>query len=496
MTKVVSAAVAALHGLRFPRQLRTQRLVVGADTSTKQAVPRFNFHRAAAQFKGKDVLSYRPPRDAWMPFPVLSNAWRPDADRGLRDSPCHAPLAAQSSTALSRIAIPTRIIRLLSGRLRRSRAAGADLVSLSAAWEALPIAILVVDRHGRMVLANGQAEMLFGYQHGDLIGAPVDLLVPVRHADSGRASSGELFRSLQEKACGPAQDLFARRRDGTQFPVELVLNTFRFERESASLMVVVDRTERYELHRNRQELAHLTRVSTLGEMASSLAHELNQPLTAILSNVQAAQRFMADDAVDLAEVREILTDIVEDSGRASEVIRRIRAFVKKDELELGPLDLAGVLRDVVILVHSDAIVRGIRVTLDARENLPAVRGDRVQLQQVVLNLLLNAFDAVNDCPSADRVVSLAVKSDRDGMVCIAVHDRGHGLTIDKLDKIFKPFFTSKPHGLGLGLSISRSIIDMHGGRIWAENNVDKGATFHVVLPSEGGAELGRSEQLS
>jgi two-component system sensor kinase FixL len=165
------------------------------------------------------------------------------------------------------------------------------------------------------------------------------------------------------------------------------------------------------------------------------------------------------------------------------VIRRIRAVVKKGDLDVIPLDLASVMRDVVALVHSDAIVRGTRVTLDIDAALPPVRGDRVQLQQVMLNLLLKAFDAMNEVPPVDRMVCVTLKPADRGMVLIAVRDRGHGLTADKLDKIFKPFFTSKPQGLGLGLSISRSIIDMHRGRLWAENNNDRGATFYVALPS-------------
>ncbi|EIM95855.1 PAS/PAC sensor signal transduction histidine kinase, partial [Paraburkholderia hospita] len=270
--------------------------------------------------------------------------------------------------------------------------------------------------------------------------------------------------------------------NGTEFQVEIGLNAFHFNDDSVTLAFIIDRTERYELERNRRDLAHLTRVSTVGQLASSLAHELNQPLTAILSNVQAAQRFLAADPIDLAEVREILNDIVQDDYRASEVIRRIRAVVKKGDLEVVSLDLAGIIRDVVMLVRSDAIVRGTRVTLDIEDDLPPVSGDKVQLQQVMLNLLLNAFDAMNDVPPVDRVVSVTLRHESKNMVCIAISDRGHGLTADKLDKIFKPFFTSKPQGLGLGLSISRTIIGMHRGRIWAENNIDRGATFLVALP--------------
>jgi two-component system sensor kinase FixL len=230
----------------------------------------------------------------------------------------------------------------------------------------------------------------------------------------------------------------------------------------------------------------------VGQLTASLAHELNQPLTAILSNVQAAQRFLTADPIDLDEVREILNDIVQADYRASEVIRRIRAVVKKGDLEVVSLDLAGIIRDVVLLVRSDAIVRGTRVTLEIEDDLPSVRGDKVQLQQVMLNLLLNAFDAMNDMPPVDRVVSVTLMRESSNTICIAIRDRGHGLTVDKLDKIFKPFFTSKPQGLGLGLSISRTIIDMHHGRLWAENNIDRGATFFVTLPVGNATEQDES----
>jgi two-component system sensor kinase FixL len=193
-------------------------------------------------------------------------------------------------------------------------------------------------------------------------------------------------------------------------------------------------------------------------------------------------------------VREILDDIVKDDYRASEIIRRIRTAVKKGGLDVAPLDLSGVIRDVIHLVHSDAIVRGTHVTLDLESGLPPVRGDKVQLQQVILNLLLNAFDAMKDVPPVDRTVSVTLRSEGDNKLCIAVRDRGHGLTADKLDKIFRPFVTSKPNGLGLGLSISRTIVDMHLGRLWAENNVEGGATFYVTLPRGDATDHDRSRQ--
>src|SRR5690349_9315787 len=341
--------------------------------------------------------------------------------------------------------------------------------------ECLPVASVVFDEHGVIVLANAQAERLFDYSRGVLAGACVGLVAPALSHEH-RAGAAHPGRS----AGTSTRSLRARRRDGSEFSAEIAASAIRYEGRIATVAFITDMTERFELERNRRELAHLTRISTMGELAASLAHELNQPLTAILSNGQAAQRFMDQAPIDLAEVRDILKDIVDDSGRASEVIRRMRAFVKKEEQQqLANLDVGGLLRDVALLVHGDAVARGIHVSHVIDDGLPPVRGDKVQLQQVLLNLLLNAFDAVSECGASDRVVALFARPDGEGRVRIAVRDRGHGQTADKLECIFKPFVTSKPQGLGLGLSISRSIVQIHGGRLWAENNFDQGMTFYV-----------------
>jgi signal transduction histidine kinase len=237
-----------------------------------------------------------------------------------------------------------------------------------------------------------------------------------------------------------------------------------------------------DLRRNREQLAHVTRISTMGELAASLAHELNQPLTAILSNAQAAQRFINAKPTDLKEVREILEDIVRDNRRAGAVIHRMRALVKKEELEFAPINIASVIGDVVQLVHSDGILRGIRVDIECQDGLPSVRGDGVQLQQVVLNLLINAFDAMKEATTKEPNVKVRAKTTGEGTVEISVRDHGSGLTSDKLAQIFQPFYTTKRDGLGMGLPISRSIIEAHGGRLWAESNLDLGATFHFTLP--------------
>jgi signal transduction histidine kinase len=236
------------------------------------------------------------------------------------------------------------------------------------------------------------------------------------------------------------------------------------------------------IQRHYQELAHVSRVAMMGELAVSLAHELNQPLTAILSNAQAAQRFLSAASPALDEVHGILADIVEDDQRAGEVIHRLRGLLKKGEVELLPLNLNQVIQEVIRLLHSDAIIRHVRVELELDAGLPQVWGDRVQLQQVVLNLMLNGFDAMVDRDPKEREMVVRTQQLDAYTVLVAVQDCGSGLETDKLEQIFEPFYTTKVEGLGMGLSICRSIVAVHGGRLWAENNPHRGTTFSFTLP--------------
>jgi signal transduction histidine kinase len=242
------------------------------------------------------------------------------------------------------------------------------------------------------------------------------------------------------------------------------------------------RTEAELLH-TRAELAHMMRVSTLGELSGSLAHELNQPLAAILSNAQAAQRFMASgNETDLQEVREILGDIVLSDKHAGDVIRRMQSMVRKDTVDAAPLDMAAAVNEVLLLLHSDAVLRRVNVSLQVEPGLPMVMGNRIQLQQVVLNLLLNAFDAMKDSDVNARIVVLAIAREDEQMLKVTVTDIGHGLAEDTRARVFEAFYSTKPNGLGMGLSISRSIVEAHRGRLWAENNSGRGATFCFTVP--------------
>ena len=252
--------------------------------------------------------------------------------------------------------------------------------------------------------------------------------------------------------------------------------------------VMIDITERKqaeeEIQQQRQLLTHLTRVSTLGELSGALAHELSQPLTSILSNAQAAQRFMDHEPVDLAEVRDILKDIVDDDRRAGSVIRRWRTLLRKGETQLHPLDLNEVTNDVLRLAHSELIAHRVTVTTRLTQGLPVVMGDRVGLQQVLLNLIVNACDAMKHNEPARRHLTVSTERDEADAVQVAIADRGDGIPVDRIERVFEPFFTTKENGLGLGLSICRSIVAAHGGRLWVDNNADRGATFFFALSAQ------------
>jgi len=237
--------------------------------------------------------------------------------------------------------------------------------------------------------------------------------------------------------------------------------------------------------RSRQELAHFTRVSTMGELAASLAHELNQPLTGILTNAQAARRFLDASPPDLAELRSILADIIEDDRRAGEVIHRLRELLSKGEFQLHLLDLNTLIRDVAKLVASDALIRNVTLVFELAPGPLGVSGDRVHLQQVILNLLLNAMEAMAECPGGDRTVVVRTETGVAGTVEVAVRDAGTGLREGTENLVFEPFYTTKSAGMGMGLSIARSIMEAHRGRVWATNNPAHGATFHLSLPRAG-----------
>ncbi|HKZ07859.1 MAG TPA: ATP-binding protein [Methylomirabilota bacterium] len=240
-----------------------------------------------------------------------------------------------------------------------------------------------------------------------------------------------------------------------------------------------------ERQRLRRDLAHVGRVSTMGELTASLAHELNQPLTSILSNAQAAEELLQADRPNLAEVREIVQDIVRADKRASEVIQRLRGLLRKGSVEPSSLDINELVDEVAGLASADAILRDVVIELELAPALPSIWGDRVQLQQVVLNLLLNGLDAMSEADGGARRLTLRTGAEGPDGVRVTVRDSGTGIDQVDLDRIFDPFYSTKATGMGMGLAIARSIIVAHRGRLEARNNPEGGATFSFVLPVSG-----------
>jgi signal transduction histidine kinase len=251
--------------------------------------------------------------------------------------------------------------------------------------------------------------------------------------------------------------------------------------------VIRERDESEEaLHDQRNQLAHVTRLATIGELSGALAHELRQPLTSILANAQAAAVLLARDPVNLAEVREMLSDIAHHDQQAANVVASLRTFIKEGTPQFEPLAVDAVVRDALALGRTSLEIWGVDVQTQIAAGLPRVRGDAVQLLQVMLNLVVNGCEAMSDRPVGDRRLRLRVAGRNGaGEVEVVIADNGVGLPSGAEDRVFEPFFTTKDKGLGLGLSIGRSIVTGHGGRLWAENNPEGGATLHIVLPAEG-----------
>ena len=352
--------------------------------------------------------------------------------------------------------------------------------------EAAPSAMIMITPTGEIALVNAQAESIFGYSRNQLVGQRIEILVPEQDCFAAQRARAMDGAGSGGGNGGGGRELFGMRKDGTRVPLEIGLNPVRTSRGTFLLASVTDVTARLQAEadakQQRDELAHLSRVAMLGELSGSLAHELNQPLTAILSNAEAAQRFLSQQPADLQEVREILADIVQDDNRAGEIIRRLRLLFKKGELQLNELDVNETIRDVLKLVNSDLLNHSVAVETQLEEGLPSVCADRVQVQQVLLNLVVNGCDAMVHTDVPNRRLTVRTAASNGSEILVSVADRGSGIPANRLEQVFAPFFTTKNHGMGLGLTVCRTIVAAHGGKLWATNNQSRGATFHVALP--------------
>jgi two-component system, LuxR family, sensor kinase FixL len=324
---------------------------------------------------------------------------------------------------------------------------------------------------------------------------PVDLLERIHSDDRGAVRAA--IAAARAKPGSTEVEYRLVCRDGSVRWMVSRGNVLRDARGNTDRMigVFVDITDRklqeLQIRTQQEQLAYLSRVSILGELSGALAHELNQPLAAILLNAQAARCELDKPRPDTQELSGILKDIVADDQRAGEVIRRLRALFIKGAVQMNSVDINACIREVLKLEHNHLIARRVTVTTDLADELPTVTGDRVQLQQVLLNLMVNACDAMAPNEPRDRLLCLRSEVDEHGGVAISVADNGTG--IEDVDAVFEPFFSTKEKGIGLGLAVSRTIINAHRGRLWATQNGVRGMTFHIALPFEAAETANKSQ---
>ena len=353
------------------------------------------------------------------------------------------------------------------------------------AVEGADFGIWIRDLGRNEIWATDKWRTLFGFSRMERL--EIDHILQRLHPDDR-----DMFRSTLEKAAlGDGSYEAEYRVVLPNGQMRWISSHGRFELDGAGKPRLVrgvshDITKRKEAEQEtqnlRQEIAHVDRVAMLGQLAASLAHEINQPLGAILRNAEAAELFMQNESPDLEEVRAILADIRKDDQRAGNIIERMRRLLKRHNLDKRTVHVGELVGDVVALVQADAAERHVKLEVAVADDLSPVIGDRVHLQQVLLNLIVNGLDALDEANGEDRRVSITALRRGPQTVEIAVGDSGCGIPVDKLTHIFDSFFTTKPNGMGMGLPISRTIIEAHGGKLWAENKNEGGASFRFTLP--------------
>ncbi len=367
---------------------------------------------------------------------------------------------------------------------------------LQSVLDTVPDAMIVIDPRGIIQSFSSTAEKMFGYTAKEAAGRNVSMLMPEPDRGHHDDHLARYMKTGERHIIGIGRLVIGQRRDGTTFPMELAIGEVRAGDQRFFTGFVRDLTEREQtqqkLRELQAELVHMARFTALGEMASTLAHELNQPLTAVASYLNGARRLIdGGKSADLPMARGAIESASAQALRAGQIIRRLREFVARGESDRQTEDIRSLVEEASALALVGAREAGVRFELTVADRIPPVLADKVQVQQVILNLMRNAIEAMHDCPI--RLLTVAVFSADADLVQIDVSDTGSGIAPDILPQLFQPFVTSKPQGMGVGLSISRTIVEAHGGQLWAEGRPGGGTIFHMTLRASSPREQGNAD---
>lgn len=391
----------------------------------------------------------------------------------------------QSDEVVARVRTHIKIHRLEQQLARRNSELEAENQQI---LNAIEEGIIGIDEEARVSFINPSAVRITGWPAADIIGEPLQTL-PILHGISGDHEPMMFNRALEAGQVVHSDMELIRTREGRLLPVALTLSA---RKEGGAVLVLRDistwleheemlRRTREEMESQRQHLAHMERLSSSGEMAAGIAHEVNQPLTALVNYAQVGRRMLERDSIEREKLVDLLDKVNTQAVRASEVIKRLRSYIKKPDAARARVDINQLLQEVVTLAEVDARINDVPIHLEFESGLPQIAVEVVQIQQVALNLLRNAMEAMQNAP--DKQYGVVVRTTLDnGYVNFSVIDRGHGVSEEVEQQLFRPFFTTKSSGMGVGLSICQSIVQTHAGEIGYRRNAEGGATFYCRLP--------------
>lgn len=342
---------------------------------------------------------------------------------------------------------------------------------LRAILDAAVDAVVTIEESGAIESINPATERVFGYTRDELIGRNVSMLMPSPYREEHDRHVARYLSTGEARIVGIGREVEAQRKDGSIFPADLAVSEVRLPGRRLFTGIIRDLTERREMEERArlrlEDAAHTARLLELGEMCSGIVHEVNQPLAAIVSFAEGCLRMVRGGGAERALIESTLGRVAEQGVRAGEIIARLRSLVRKDENRIEAVDLGAVIEETLLLVDHERRRRSVRVEVEREPGLPAVSADRVHVEQILLNLLRNAFHAVEDTERG-RVRMRVARAGPD-RVRLTVEDNGRGLPPARCERVFEPFYTTRPNGLGVGLAISRSLAERHGGRLWAES---------------------------